>query len=221
MTSWLLWLNRSQRHTLIIEKYIQMDLSKMREQKHVSHPWIWSSILLSHWDLSILSAELHAICLALYAPINYKIESEYILCVTDSKSALLLLQNNSRMANDKDLCNIRRKLLNLKTKASHIYFQHIQSHKGISHNDKADSLAVMASMLIPNPFSDLNSHDIIRQRSNVNHIKLFLSLFHRLNTCYLIGSYIILLYVVSSSQQMKQFSMFYLISRLWMRSLFP
>ena len=146
---------------------------------------------------------------------NYSIESENVLCVTDSKSALLLLQNNSRVADDKDLCNIRRKLLNLKTKASHIYFQHIPSHKGISHNDKADSFAVKASMLIPNPFSDLNSHDIIRQRSNVNHIKLFLSPFHtRLNTCYLIGSYIILLYVVSSSQQMKQFSMYFLISRL-------
>ena len=38
-------------------------------------------------------------------------------------------------------------------------------------------------MLNPSPLSDLNSRDIIRQRSNVNHSKLTLSPFHsRLHT---------------------------------------
>ena len=36
----------------------------------------------------------------------------------------------------------------------------------------ADSVAAKASILIPCPSSDLNSRDIIRQRSNVNHGKL-------------------------------------------------
>ena len=78
-----------------------------------------------------------------------------------------MLQNINRIAKDKDLHDIRRQLLNLKTKGSQIYSQHIPSHKNI----------------IPSPSSDLNSQDIIRQRSIVNHSKLTLSLFHsRLNT---------------------------------------
>ena len=61
--------------------------------------------------------------------------------------------------------------------------KHIPSHKGITYNDMADSLAAKASMLSPTPPSDLNSRDIIRQRSKVNHSKLMLSPFHtRLNT---------------------------------------
>ena len=58
-----------------------------------------------------------------------------------------------------------------------------QDIKAIKYNDMADSLAAKASMLIPSPFSGLNSQYIIRQRSNVNHSKLILSPFHtRLNT---------------------------------------
>ena len=70
------------------------------------------------------------------------------------------------------LYNIRRQLLNLKTKGNQIYFQHVPSHKGTNYNGMADSLATKASTLIPSPSSDLNSRDIIRQRSNVNHSKL-------------------------------------------------
>ena len=117
------------------------------------------------------------------ALINYNMESENILCLSDSKSALLLIQNINRIATDKDLYNIRRQLLNLKIKENEVYFQHVPSHKGIKYNDMADSLAAKASMLFPSPSSDINSRDIIRQRSKVNHSKLMLSPFHtRLNT---------------------------------------
>ena len=62
-------------------------------------------------------------------------------------------------------------------------FNMSQDIKAIKYNDMADSLAAKASMLIPSPFSGLNSQYIIRQRSNVNHSKLILSPFHtRLNT---------------------------------------
>ena len=132
---------------------------------------------------SILSAKLCAICLALDALINCNMESENILCLSGSKSALLLIQNTNRIANDKDLYNILRQPLNLKTKGNEVYFQHVPSHKGINYNDVADSLAAKASMLIHSPSSDLSSRDIIRKRSNVNHSKLILSPFHtRLNT---------------------------------------
>jgi len=53
----------------------------------------------------ILPAELRSFRLARAALINYNIESENILCLSDSKSALLLLQNINRIANDKDLYN--------------------------------------------------------------------------------------------------------------------
>ena len=82
-------------------------------------------------------------------------ESENILGLSDSKS-LLLIQNINRTANDKDLYNIRRQLLNLKIKGNEVYFQHFPSHKGIKCNNMADSLAAKASMLIPSPSSDLN-----------------------------------------------------------------
>ena len=78
---------------------------------------------------SILSAELCATCLALDALINYNMESENILCLSNSKSALLLIQNINKIAYDKDLYNIRRQLLNLKIKGNKVYFQHVPSHK--------------------------------------------------------------------------------------------
>ena len=132
---------------------------------------------------SILSAELCAICLALDAPINYNMESENILCLSNSKSALLLIQNINRIANDKDLYNIEDSFLILISKKMKFIFNNFSSYKGIKYNDMADSLAAKASMLSPSPSSDLNSRDIIRQRSKVNHSKLMLSPFHtRLNT---------------------------------------
>ena len=79
---------------------------------------------------SILSAELCAICLALDALVNYNMKSENILCLSDFKSALLLIQNINRIANAKDLYNIRRQLLNLKIKGNEVYFQHVPRHKG-------------------------------------------------------------------------------------------
>ena len=125
-----------------------------------------------------MSAELCAIRFALDALINYSILEETILCLFDSKSTILLLKKIHGIANDKDLFNIRRQLLNLQAKGNQIYFQHVPSHKGIKYNDTADLLAAKASLLNPSPLSDLNSRDIIRQRSNVNHSKLTLSPFH-------------------------------------------
>jgi len=132
---------------------------------------------------SILSAELCAIHLALDAIISYNMKSDNILCLSDSKTALLLIQNTNRIANDKDLFNIRRQLLNLRIKGNGAYFQNVPIHRGIKYNDRADSPEAKAFMLIPSPSSDLNLQDIIRQRSNVNDSKLILSPFHtRLNT---------------------------------------
>jgi hypothetical protein len=76
------------------------------------------------------------------------------------------------ITNDKDLFNVRKQLLNLHTKGSKIYFRHVLSHKGIKYNDTVDLLAAKASFLNLRPPSDLNSCDMIRQRSNVNHNKL-------------------------------------------------
>ena len=125
-----------------------------------------------------LSAELCAIHLTVDAFVNYNIEFENILCLSDSRSALLLPRNINRIANDKDLYNITRQILNLKTKDNQIYFQHGPSHKGIKYDEMADSLAAKASMLIPSPSSNLNSQDIMRQISNDNYSKLILSPFH-------------------------------------------
>ena len=108
---------------------------------------------------SILSAELCAIRLALDGVINYNIESENILCLSDSKSALLLIQNINRIANDQDLYNIRRLLLNLKIKGNEVYFQHIPCHKGIKYNHMAEFLAAKASMLIPSALTSI--HEIL------------------------------------------------------------
>ena len=184
---------------------------------------------------SILFAELCAIRLVLDALINYNMESENILYLSNSKSSLLLIQNINRIANDKDLYNIRRHLFNLKIKGNEVYFQHVPSHKGIKYNDMADSLAAKASMSIPSPSSDLNSQDFIRQRSNVNQSKLILSSFHtRLNTViyYWLNSGALLLssllfkwklhhslYAESAFQQMKQSSIYYLFARLRVRRL--
>ena len=87
-------------------------------------------------------------------------------------------KNINRIANDKDLFNIRRQLLNLQAKGNQIYFQHVPSHKGIKYNDTADLLAAKASLLNPGPLFDLNLRDIIRQRSNINHSKLTLYPFY-------------------------------------------
>jgi hypothetical protein len=54
----------------------------------------------------------------------------------------------------------------------------VPSHEGIKYNNTADLLVAKASLLNPGPLSDLNSRNIIRQRSNVNQSKLTLFRFH-------------------------------------------
>jgi hypothetical protein len=46
-------ISSEQNCTLLIEKIIQMDLSRARglEQEHVSHSWTLTIILPFHWDL--------------------------------------------------------------------------------------------------------------------------------------------------------------------------
>ena len=66
---------------------------------------------------SILSTELSAIQLTLDALINYNIESKNILCLSESKSGLLLLQKINRIANDKDLYILEDSFLILRLKA--------------------------------------------------------------------------------------------------------